>query len=29
MNDRGSCNEGFLREDALLMVTLISNTYDQ
>ena len=29
MNDRGSCNEGFLRDDALLMVTLITNTYDQ
>ena len=29
MNDRGSCNEGFLRDDALLMVTLVSNTYDE
>ena len=29
MNDRGSCNEGFLRKDALLMVTLVSNTYDE
>lgn len=29
MNDPGSCNAGFLREDALLMVTLITNTYDQ
>ena len=29
MNDRGSCNEGFLREDALLMLTLVSNTYDE
>ena len=28
MNDRGGCNDGFIREDALLMVTLISNTYD-
>ena len=29
MNDEGSCNDGFLREDALLMVTLIANEYDQ
>ena len=29
MNDRGSCNEGFLRKDALLMLTLVSNTYDE
>jgi len=29
MNDEGSCNEGFLREDALLMVTLITHAYDQ
>lgn len=29
MNEPGSCNAGFLREDALLMVTLITNTYDQ
>jgi len=28
-NDPGGCNPGFLRKDALLMVTLISNTYDQ
>jgi hypothetical protein len=28
MNDPGACNDGFLREDALLMVTLIANTYD-
>ncbi|MBA3549832.1 MAG: hypothetical protein H0T76_25415 [Nannocystis sp.] len=28
-NDPGGCNPDFLREDALLMVTLISNTYDQ
>ena len=27
-NGPGGCNEGFLRDDALLMVTLISNTYD-
>jgi hypothetical protein len=27
-NDPGGCNPGFLRHDALLMVTLISNTYD-
>jgi hypothetical protein len=27
-NDPGGCNPGFLRRDALLMVTLISNTYD-
>ncbi len=29
LNDLGGCNAGFLREDALLMVTLIANTYDQ
>ena len=29
INDPGGCNPGFLRDDALLMVTLISNTYDQ
>ena len=29
MNDEGSCNDGFLREDALLMVTLITHAYDQ
>ncbi len=28
LNAPGGCNAGFLREDALLMVTLISNTYD-
>lgn len=28
LNKPGSCNEGFLRDDALLMVTLISNTFD-
>lgn len=28
INDPGGCNAGFLRDDALLMVTLISNTYD-
>jgi len=28
-NDPGGCNPDFLRDDALLMVTLISNTYDQ
>ncbi len=28
-NDPGGCNPGFLRRDALLMVTLIANTYDQ
>jgi len=28
MNEPGSCNDGFLRDDALLMVTLITNTYD-
>jgi hypothetical protein len=27
-NDPGGCNPGFLRKDALLMVTFISNTYD-
>ena len=27
-NDPGGCNPDFLRDDALLMVTLISNTYD-
>jgi hypothetical protein len=29
INGPGGCNEGFLRDDALLMVTLISNTFDQ
>ncbi|MBA3549831.1 MAG: hypothetical protein H0T76_25410 [Nannocystis sp.] len=29
INDPGGCNPDFLRKDALLMVTLISNTYDQ
>ena len=29
INDPGGCNRGFLRKDALLMVTLISNTYDE
>ena len=28
INAPGGCNEGFIRDDALLMVTLISNTYD-
>ena len=28
VNAPGSCNDGFLRDDALLMATLISNTYD-
>jgi hypothetical protein len=28
LNKPGSCNEGFLRDDALLMVTLMSNTFD-
>lgn len=28
INGQGGCNSGFLRNDALLMVTLISNTYD-
>jgi hypothetical protein len=28
INGPGGCNEGFLRDDALLMVTQISNTYD-
>lgn len=28
LNGPGGCNGGFLREDALLMVTFISNTYD-
>jgi hypothetical protein len=28
MNDDGACNDGFLRDDALLMITLIANTYD-
>ncbi len=27
-NDPGGCNPGFLRKDALLMITFISNTYD-
>ncbi len=29
LNAPGGCNAGFLREDALLMVTLIANTYDE
>ena len=29
MNDEGSCNDGVLRDDALLMVTLITIAYDQ
>jgi hypothetical protein len=29
INDPGGCNAGFLRKDALLMVTLISNTLDE
>ena len=29
INDPGGCNPNFLRHDALLMVTLISNTFDQ
>jgi hypothetical protein len=28
INGPGGCNEGFLRDDALLMVTQIANTYD-
>jgi hypothetical protein len=28
INGPGGCNEGFIRDDALLMVTLISNTFD-
>lgn len=28
LNGPGGCNAGFLRDDALLMVTLISNTFD-
>ncbi|MCY1054288.1 hypothetical protein [Nannocystis sp. SCPEA4] len=28
INDPGGCNEGFLRDDALLMITFISNTLD-
>jgi len=28
INDPGGCNPGFLRKDALLMLTFISNTYD-
>ena len=28
LNKPGGCNEGFLREDALLVVTIISDTYD-
>jgi hypothetical protein len=28
INKLGGCNSGFLREDALLMVTLMSNAYD-
>jgi hypothetical protein len=27
-NWKGGCNEGFLRDDALLMITMISSTYD-
>ncbi len=29
MNDPGSCHAGFLRDDALLMLTMITNAYDQ
>jgi len=29
INDPGGCNNGFLRKDALLMVTFISNTVDE
>lgn len=29
INDPGGCNPGFLRKDALLMVTMIANTYDE
>jgi hypothetical protein len=29
MNDIGGCNAGFLRDDALLMVTFIANTADE
>ncbi len=29
INDPGGCNRGFLRKDALLMVTLISNSYEE
>ncbi len=29
INAPGGCNAGFLRDDAVLMVTMISNTYDQ
>jgi len=28
LNKPGGCNDGFLREDALLVVTMISDTYD-
>jgi hypothetical protein len=28
LNGPGDCNDGFLREDALLMVTVITNNYD-
>jgi len=28
LNDPGGCNEGFLRDDALLVVVLITDTYD-
>ena len=28
LNWKGACNEGFLRDDALLMVTLVSDSYD-
>lgn len=29
INDTGGCNAGFLRDDALLVVTMISDKYDQ
>ena len=29
LNWKGACNEGFLRDDALLMVTLVDWTYDE
>ena len=28
-NDPGGCNDGFLRDDALLVVTILSDVYDQ
>jgi len=28
LNGEGGCNEGFLRDDALLMVTLVASSYD-